>query len=353
MIFNQVKRKLIKERFRFFFYEISLSFLLIFFISSLEWMILPIELNPEVFGMIFYMIRGLIVFLAIPTTIVMMKKLRGPLQSDLSEGSKVSPFKSHFMMYQFSKSNYKYQILYGILLLFLVFIPMNFFLYLLIPEMLLYHSFSLGLDLQNSYLLINNFIIFFVLLVIIQVSIAITEETIYRGFVNKRGSEYFNRISAVLISAYFYGFLSLLYYLDPISINFDSWFVGIWFFALFFIGLILSLTTLRKKWLFPSIFAHSISNIIMVSIIWYFLNGGIYLEILIFIYLPLLGGSLILIIWQYRRIRESILIGINMLKNYLKNDEKEDERNNDKYFRIFFDIVIGFLIFLIGLLITV
>jgi membrane protease YdiL (CAAX protease family) len=353
MIFNQVKRTIIKKRLRFFFYEVAISFLLIFFISSFEWMLLPIELNPAIIGMIFYIIRALIVFLAIPTTIVLMRRLLGSSQSDMRELSKSSPFKSHFMLYKVSKSNFRYQILYGILLLFLAFIPLNFFLYLLIPEMLLYHSFSIGLDLQSSFLFIDNFIVFFAFLVIIQISIVFAEETIYRGFVNKRGSEYFNRISAVLISAYFYGFSSLLFYLDPISSNFGLWFPIIWFFALFLIGLILSLTTIRRKWLFPSILAHSISNIIMISMIWCFLNGWGFIEILLFIYFPLLGGSLILFVWQFNRIRESILIGLSMLKSYLKNDEKEDERNNDKYFRIFFDIVLGFLVFLIGLLITI
>lgn len=221
------------------------------------------------------------------------------------------------------------------------------------PEMLLFYSFSLGLNLQNSYLFINNFLVFFILLVIIQSSITITEETIYRGFVNKRGSEYFNRISAVLISAYFYGFLSLLYYLGPVISGISFWFPIVWFFGLFFIGLILSLTTIRRKWLFPSIFAHTINNIIMVSIVWYFLNGGSFLIIILLIYLPLLGVSLVLFVWQYNRIKESISIGLDMLKGYFKNNEKEDERNNDKYFRIILDLIMGFFVFLLGLLITI
>ncbi|TES96900.1 MAG: CPBP family intramembrane metalloprotease [Promethearchaeota archaeon] len=350
MIFNQVKRLIVKERLRFFFYETAFVFLLIFFISTIEWILLPFELNPEIFGTIFYIMRAVVVFLAIPTTIVFMEKLI-PNESDLRRKLKISAFKSHFMLYKISKSNYKFQLLYGILLLFLVFIPLNFFLYLLIPEMVTYQKISEGLDLQNSYLFIDNFIIFLVLLILIQISIAIVEETIYRGFINKRGGEHFNRISAALISAYSYGFLSLMYYFDPIASYFSNIFPIIWFFALFFIGLILSLTTIRRKWLFPSIFAHSTSNIIMFSMIWCF-NGTNYADILLYIYFPLLLISIILFIWQYKRIRESVSIGLGMFKIYLKNDEKEDEQNSDKYFRIIFDIIIGFLVFLIGLLIT-
>ncbi|MFW9950429.1 MAG: type II CAAX prenyl endopeptidase Rce1 family protein [Candidatus Thorarchaeota archaeon] len=351
MILNQVKRLIIKERMRFFFYEIAIVFLLIFVLSSFEWILLPLELNPDLFGIIFYIIRAVIIFFAIPIVIIVMEKIVTS-ESDLRQRTKISAFKSHFMLYKMSKSNYKYQLLYGVLLLFLVFIPLDFFLYLLTPEMLLYNSFSLGIALQNSYLFLDNFLIFFTVLVIIQVFIAFAEETVYRGFINKRGSEHFNRISAVLISTYSYGFLSLLYYLDPVSSNFNLWFPIVWFLALFLIGLVLSLTVIRRKWIFPSIFANSINNIIMVGIFWYFLKGGKYLEILIFIYMPLLIGSIILFIWQYHRIKDSISIGLNMLKSYVKNDEKEEEKSNDKYFRILFDFCVGILVFLIGLLIA-
>jgi membrane protease YdiL (CAAX protease family) len=353
MILNQAKKLVAKERIRFFFYEIAIAFLLIFLASSVEEMIKSLGLNPEMFGIFYYVIRTIIVLLAIPMTISIMRRLMGPSQKEMSEKTKISAFKSHFMLYRISKNNYKYQLLYGILLFFLVFMPLNFFLYLFIPEMFIYKTISLSLILQNAYLFIDPFITFFALLVIIQISIAIVEETIYRGFINKRGGEQFDRISAALISAYSYAFLSLLYFLSPINTTSFNWFPLIWFFASFMIGLILSLLIIRKKWLFPAIFAHSISNIVMISMMWCFLNGWNYSELLIFIYIPLLSVSLFLLIVQYKRIKGSISVGIEMLSNYLKNDELLNERNDDKYFRIFFDIITGFLVFLIGLLITI
>jgi len=350
MIFNQVKRSVAKDRLRFFLYEITIVFLLIFLISIVEWILIPFELNPEIFGTIFFIIRALGVFLAVPTTIMFIKKFTS-FETELRKKSEISAFKSHFLLYKLTKSNYKYQFLYGILLLFLVFIPLNFFLYLLFPEIIIHQKVSEGLNLQNSYLFIDNFIIFLVFLIPIQISIATVEETIYRGFINKRGGEHFNPISAALISAYSYGFLSLIYYLEPIGGYINNIFPIVSFFVLFFIGLILSLITLRRKWLFPSIFANSMSNIIMFSIIWCF-NGTNNVAIFIYIYFPLLIISIILVIWQYKRIRESILIGLGMLRTYLKNDKKEDEKTSDKYIRITFDIIFGFLVFLIGLLIT-
>lgn len=352
MIFNQVKRAIVRSRLSFIFFEITAAFLLIFIITSFEWVILPLQLNPELFGMIFYIIRSLIILFAIPITITIINKLTGTSKSVKGNISKISAYKSHFSLYLVSKSNFKYQLLYGVLLLFLVFIPLNFFIYLLSPEMLLYRVLSLGSNLQDSYLFINNFMTFFVISLVIQISNAIAQETIYRGFVNKRGSEHFNPISAVVISAYFYGFLSLLYYLDPIISIFNYWFPLVWFLALFLIGIILSLITIRRKWLLPSIFANGINSIIMICIFWFFINGGEYIEILVLIYLPLLIGSIILFLWQYRRIKESISTGVAMLKNYFKSNDNGDEKNNHKYFLILFDIIVGFLLFLIGLLIT-
>ncbi|MBN1803479.1 MAG: CPBP family intramembrane metalloprotease [Candidatus Lokiarchaeota archaeon] len=179
------------------------------------------------------------------------------------------------------------------------------------------------------------------------------EESIYRGFVVKRGSEQFNQISAVFISSYFFCFSVLYYRINFIQIGFSPFYPLIWFFLLFIIGLILSLFTLRKKWLFPAILSHSVSNIVMLLIVWCFLNGWDQIEILLVIFFPLIGIGLIILIFQYDRIKEGVLTGLKMLKEYIKNDQKEKEIKSDKNFRIFLDLIIGFFIFIIGFLITI
>ncbi len=354
MVLNQTKRKIFKDRFRFLIYEICICFFLIFLISTLEWLIIPISLNPEVSGVIFYAIRAIFVFLTIPLTTFLLDKYVSSYKEKLEKKkSKISAFKSHVMLYKISKSNYKYQLLYGVLLLFLVFIPINFLLYVLVPEMFLIHYFLANLNILNSYFFINNFVIFFVLLVIVQTSIVFVEESIYRGFVFKRGSEQFNQISAVFVSSYFYCFSVLNYRINYLQIGINSFYPLIWFFPLFLIGLILSLFTLRKKWIFPAIFSHSVSNIIMFVIIWSFSNGWELIEILLVIFIPLIGIGLILLIFQYDRIKDGIKTGLEMLKQYKKNDDKEKETKSDKSFRIIIDFIVGFLVFIIGLLITI
>ncbi len=353
MVLSQIKRKIIKDRFKFLLYEICVCFLLIFCVSILEWVIIPISLNSEIFGMLFYVIRAIIVFFAILITIYLMDKYFSSYESKLRKKSNISTFSGYIMLYRISKSNFKYQILYGVLLLFLVFIPLDFLLYLLVPEMLTYHFYSMGLNILNNYLFIDDFVIFLTLLIVIQTCIVFTEESIYRGFVLKRASEKFNPISAVLISAYFYSFSVLNFFINSFYINFSILYPFIWFFPLFIIGIILSLLTLRKNWLFPAIFSHSMSNVLMIYIIWCFSNGWKYIEILLFIYFPLLVISLILLIYYYNRIKDGISIGLKMLKKYVTDDDIENESKSDKYLRIFVDIIIGFFVFIVGLLIAV
>jgi len=319
------------------------------------WFLLPLFIGQDsiIFGLIFNIIRMLIIVFTIPLVLLLSSKFNG-VQKYKSKGKNdISPFRMQFKLFKITKKNYKYQVLQGLLLLFLVFIPLNFSIYLLIPNLVLYHSISLTFNLQHSYLLLEEYFLFLIFVIIIQTSVSILEETLIRGFIAKRGAEYFNRVSAALISAYYFGFMEFTIFLNPLSHLFPFWFPLIRFLSSFLIGLILSLTVIRRKWLLPVIFAHAINNILLAHIYWNLLQGNEFLTIILYFYIPLLAISLILLIWKFSMIKESLSIGLNMLKVYIKNDKKEREENSDKYFRILFDIVIGFLIFLIGMLIVV
>jgi len=355
LVFNDIKNKIAKERLRFFIYEILISFFLIFILMTVNWFLLPLFIDHDsiVFGLTFNIIRTLIIVFTIPTVLLLSRKFNW-VQKYESKGKKdISPFRMQFKLFKVTKKNYKYQILQGLLLLFLVFIPLNFSIYLLIPNLLSYQTISLTFNLQHSYLLLEEYFLFLIFVIIIQTSVSISEETLFRGFIAKRGAERFNKVSAALISAYYFGFMEFIFYLDPLIQLFPFWFPFIKFLSSFLIGLILSLTVIRRKWLLPLIFAHTINNILLMHISWNLLQGNEVLTVMLYLYIPLLAISLILLIWKFSMIKESLSIGLNMLKVYIKNDKNEREKNSDKYFRILFDIIFGFLIFLIGMLIVV
>jgi len=68
-----------------------------------------------------------------------------------------------------------------------------------------------------------------------------------------------------------------------------------------------------------------------------------------YLYFPLLIISLILFIWQFSIIRDSLSSGLNDLKDYFKPDKSLGEDRGDLTFRILFDIIIAGIILFMGL----
>ena len=315
--------------------------------------ILPISIDKSsiFYGPLFYLSRAVAVFLAIPIFLfVSFILLESPKEAGSTKKG-VNPYLEHLKLYKVSKSNFKYQILYGILILFLVFIPLDFFTYLFVPDMLVYVARTLTVSLTDTYLSFDNYFIFLVSVIIIQSSVSFYEETLVRGFLTKRGSEYFNYLSAVIISSFCFGLNHFAYYLNPISREYPIWFPFIWFLEAFFVGVVLSLFLLKKKWIFPLIFAHAFNNIISAHAVWNYLQGNEFVLIALYLYLPLLIGTILLFVWQFPRIKESLSTGYKELKTYVLNDPSIGESNRDKYLRIILDLLFGLLIFGLSLII--
>jgi len=259
----------------------------------------------------------------------------------------ISPIRSFLNSFKITKANFKYQILYGILLLFLIFIPLDFFTYLLLPESLGYFAILLD-NPYNSYLL-QSYSIFLISGLIIQISVAIFEESFVRGFLANRGSDYIPKMSAVIISSFYFGLGHFAYILYGMSPLVPIFFPFIWFSEAFFIGIILAMFFLRKRWIFPCIFAHFINNIITIHAIWNFIQGNSFINLSLVLYVPLLLVSVVLFIWQFSRIKESLSSGFKEFMNYFKNDKNIKEQTIDKMIRIMLDFLIGLIIFTLGL----
>ena len=218
--------------------------------------------------------------------------------------------------------------------------------------MVSYQAFSLGSSASNSYLF-RDYFTFLISVIIIQLCVSISEETIFRGFITKSGSEHINRISAVIIASLAWGLGHFAYYFDPISEAYPFWYPLIWFTQAFIIGIILSLLVLRRKWIFPVILAHTLNNIISAHTLWNFLDGNNFGTIALFLYYPLLIIGIVLFIWQFPRIKESVSIGFKLLKTYFKSDKEYLESIGDKLFIIFIDLLIGIMAFIVGFMILI
>ena len=158
-------------------------------------------------------------------------------------------------------------------------------------------------------------------------------------------------MSAVIISSFFFGLGHFAYILTPSASGLPIIFPIIWFLQTFLVGIVLAMVVLRRHWIFPVIFAHTVNNIITSHSIWNYLNGIDFSVMTFFVYIPLLIIGIILFIWQFSRIRESLAIGWKEFKSYFTRDENVGENSLETVVRIMMDFLFGLLIFFIGVII--
>jgi membrane protease YdiL (CAAX protease family) len=354
MVFSSAKKIIAKKRGTFFLYDVALVFVFLFILIIIPSFIIPSIVGEEsvLFGIFFYVIRAIIVLLGIPLILYLTNLIFEFQKKKVILDEDISPATGHLKLFRISKKNYKYQILYGFLIFFLVFLPIDFFTYLFLPDTIVYQAVVLGKS-TNIYLFADSYLVFLISAIIIQISVAVTEETIARGFLAKRGSEYFSKMSAVMISSLYFGLGHLAYLLDLYS-----WYPVLWFVQAFIIGIILSLFVLRKMWILPVIIAHALNNIVASHTIWSFWHGISFQIVAFFIYIPLfIIGILfivvcVLLVWPLSSVKLGLSNGFELFRTYFKKDK--DERSvGDSLFRVLFDILIGCLIFLMGFLIAI
>jgi len=352
---NQNRKKQIAlKRFRFFYQEIVWGFILIFVFLLIPSLILPLIVDETsvLYGILLYSIKAILVFVGVLLIFPLSNLIFESQKRNIIVTEDISPTKGHLMLYKMSNKNYKYQILYGLLIFFLIFLPFDFFGFVLIPEMLEYQSYTRP-DTDVYLTSETSYILFLVSVIIIQFSVAISEETISRGLVTKRGSEHFFSMSAVMISALYFGFGHFAYFLNPISRLYPIWIPFIWFLQAFIVGIILSLFVLKKKWIFPVIIAHTLNNIITAHAMWSFNNAIDFSVLALYLYCPLLIIGCVLFIWQFTQIKESLSIGFKMLISYFKRDNVNEDTRGDLIFRVFIDILMGLIIFFMGFMIMI
>ena len=345
--------KLIFKHRLYFFLEVLTIYLGIF-IFFLVLLIIPnliVDATSRAYEPLYFLFRALLIVAAIPTFLFVSNFAFEPQKKELIIKEDINSSKKFLALFSISEKNYKYQLLYGILLLFLVFIPLDFFTYLFLPDLLEYSTIALNTPGSlNSYLFEENYGIFIISVIIIQVSVSIYEESRDRGFLANRGSDYIPIMSAVIISSFSFGLGHFNYMFTPYTIDLPIIYPLIWFLQTFFVGIILAMIVIRKRWLFPAIFAHAVNNIITLQAVWNYLQGNDFFPIALFLYCPLLIISIILLILQFPRIKEGLSIGFKEFGSYFKNNIRIKETSSHKIVRILADFLFGGIIFLVSIL---
>jgi len=349
-------KTIMRQRF-YFLFEVLIIFLGIFIFMLIPTFLLPFlvdvnAINDVTYERLYNIMRAVIMVVAIPLFLYLSNFIMEKQRKSLILDEDITPSRNFLNLFKISRSNFKFQLLYGILLLFLIFIPLDFFIYL-IPEMLSFASTAIEPASQysiNSYFN-ENYSIFLLSIVLIPLCVAIYEESLTRGFLTNRGSDYFNKMSAVIITSFFFGLGHFTYILSPSAAGLPIIYPIIWFLQTFLVGIILSMVVLRKHWIFPVIFAHTFNNIITSHSIWNYINGIDFSFMTFYVYIPLLIIGLVLFIWQFSRIKESLSIGWKEFKSYFTRDEQIGENSLETVVRIMMDFLFGLIIFLIGMII--
>ncbi|MFX0187463.1 MAG: CPBP family intramembrane glutamic endopeptidase [Candidatus Hodarchaeota archaeon] len=349
---NNTKNKIVNNRLKFFA-EVVIVFIGIFLFLLIPIILLQlfIERNSTFYGPLYYLLRAICILIAIPLFLFVSNIILNSQEKQIIVENESSPATAHFKLYSVTEGDFKEQLLFAVLILFIVFIPLDFLIYFLVPEMLEYTGNVLSTQTTDTYLL-QSYYIFLISVILIQISVAIYEESLSRGFLTKRGSEYFHKMSAVIISSLYFGLMHFAYFFNPISKNYPIWFPFIWFLQTFTVGIMLSIYILKKKRLFPVIFAHALNNIISAHAVWNYLQGNDFSIVVIYLYLPLLVISVALFILYFPRIKHGISTGFDEFKTYFKKDESIGESKVDLYFRIFFDFIMGVFILILGFLLV-
>ena len=104
MIFSTQKKKIAKVRFIFFLYEIALVFVFLFVLLIIPVFLLPLiaEEGSNLYGILFYLIRAIIVFLGIPL-ILYLTNLLFESQKKMILEEDITPATGHLKLFKVTK----------------------------------------------------------------------------------------------------------------------------------------------------------------------------------------------------------------------------------------------------------
>jgi membrane protease YdiL (CAAX protease family) len=179
----------------------------------------------------------------------------------------ISPVIDVYSSFKVTKSNFKYQILYTVLLLFLVYIPLDFLGYC-IPGVLDFsinsfsNSVSVFLFIEPQY---TSFIGF---AIIMYICVAFKEELLFRAISISRGRRYIGNYSSVFLFSFSFAMSHFAYLLISDNLLRDLIPALTWGISAFIIGLAMGTFYIKKRYIIPLILAHAINNIISATTLW-------------------------------------------------------------------------------------
>jgi membrane protease YdiL (CAAX protease family) len=252
-----------------------------------------------------------------------IKKRAGPSLNSLFQG--------------FTFKNFGSQLKSALILICIIYIPLDFFSYV-IPlifklDVLEYQADALTSSFLGNYLLydINLMII---MTIVIHFFIALKEEFVFRGFYIYMGEKKLNRNTTFIYSAFLFGLAHFSYIFTTIQDGSSFFFPFWWGFNATIIGITSAYFYISKKQLWPIIIAHWTNNVISAIILRRNYDGiPFWQESFLIIYVPIFVLSIVLLVIY----RKSLIKHIKRIYNFFRDYIIE---TSPKLFAIDFGLII-------------
>lgn len=306
-------------------------------------------IDLSIYSALYYLTKLVAGLIAVPIFIAITKIiLEAKRKDEVIVETHLSTSVQQLLLLKVTKKNFKYQLLWGVLLLMIVYLPLTILGYILPGAVEIEAEIIINQGLA-SYLL-EPYFTFLIFAIIIQFCSCFYEEWVFRGFMVNRGEQQFNKYSAVMISAIFFGVSHSGYIFIAAGSGESLVYPIFWVISAGIVGFVNAAFLIRKKWLFPLIFAHTISNLVSAHTLWYYSKGGYFQDLFIFLYVPLIILGFIILISQYSRFKKGMEFVANDFKSYFKKDMKLKETGTDRILRIIIDIIIILSIYVFSLI---
>ncbi|MHA1733927.1 MAG: lysostaphin resistance A-like protein [Promethearchaeota archaeon] len=218
-----------------------------------------------------------------------------------------------FRAFAVKRGEVKDQLAWTALLLLVVFIPLDFSLYMF-PGFLEYSAEAI-VGARGGYLQ-SAFVVFLGASFLTHSCVAYHEELTYRGFCLKRGADYFRTESAVVVSALFFGLGHFNYYFTAAGSQHSVLYPLTWSVVAAGIGLVLGAYFSKTRHLLPLVVAHALNNVISTLSLWNYIHFGNILNVAYYVYLPALGLGVLVVALNASRVRAGVRYLLELLRRY-------------------------------------
>ena len=238
----------------------------------------------------------------------------------------------------FTFKNFGSQLKSALILICIVYIPLDFFSYV-IPLIFKLDVFVYQVDALTSnflgYYLLYDINLMIIMTIIIHFFIALREEFVFRGFYIYMGENKLTRSTAFIYSAVLFGLAHFSYIFTTIETEGSFFYPFWWGFNALIIGITSAYFYISKKQLWPLIIAHWTNNVLSAIILRRNMDGGsFWQESFLTIYVPIFALGIVLFVVY----RKSLINHVKRIYNFFRDYIIETPKK--AYFAIDFGLII-------------